>query len=112
MIATNSDYAMAHSSIFCVSRITCQLDVVHASIGVARIGNHPGSLPSDYYVGPETPGTVIVPPNGYKDASGRVLRQAARFRIYAWENGIFMGEITSSVADITDRRACQHQSGV
>jgi hypothetical protein len=60
-----------------------------------------GSSPQDYYVGPEIPGTVIVPPNGYKDSSGRVLRQAARFRIYGWENGVFMGEITSSVADIT-----------
>src|SRR5215472_2865661 len=74
---------------------------IFPSIGIARIGNHPGSSPQDYYVGPEISGTVIVPPNGYKDPSGRVLRQAARFRIYGWEDGVFMGEITSSVANIT-----------
>src|SRR6516162_6223332 len=74
---------------------------IFPTIGIARIGNHPGGSPQDYYVGPEIPGTVIVPPNGYKDSSGQVRRQAARFRIYGWENGVFMGEITSSIANIT-----------
>src|SRR6516165_7802583 len=74
---------------------------IFPSIGVARIGNNRSSSPQDFYVGPEIPGTVIVPPNGYKDSSGQVRRQAARFRIYGWENGVFMGEITSSVANIT-----------
>jgi hypothetical protein len=73
---------------------------IYPSIGIARVGNHPGDGPQDYYVGPEIPGTVIVPPNGYKDSSGSVLRQAARFRIYGWEDNVFMGEITSAVADI------------
>src|SRR5499433_4364786 len=70
-------------------------------IGVARIGNCPDDSTSGFYVGPEIPGSVIVPTNGYKDAQGRVRRQAARFRIYGWENGVFMGEITSAVARIT-----------
>src|ERR1700736_6791323 len=74
---------------------------IFPSVGVARIGNNRSSSPQDFYVGPEIPGTVIVPPNGYKDSSGQVRRQAARFRIYGWENGVFMGEITSAVADIT-----------
>jgi hypothetical protein len=74
---------------------------IFPSIGVARIGNNRSSSPADFYVGPEIPGTVIVPPNGYKDSSGQVRRQAARFRIYGWENGVFMGEITSSIANIT-----------
>src|SRR5215472_14894617 len=74
---------------------------IFPSIGVARIGNSRSSSPQDYYVGPEIPGTVIVPTNGYKDASGQVRRQAARFRIYGWENGVFMGEITSAIANIT-----------
>src|SRR5579872_6612141 len=74
---------------------------IFPSIGVARIGNNPSGSPQDYYVGPEIPGTVIVPPNGYKDPSGQVRRQAARFRIYGWEDGVFMGEITSAVANIT-----------
>lgn len=74
---------------------------IFPSIGVARIGNNRSSSPPDFYVGPEIPGSVIVPTNGYKDSSGQVRRQAARFRIYGWENGLFMGEITSAVADIT-----------
>src|SRR5215471_18021646 len=74
---------------------------IFPSIGVARIGNNRSSSPQDFYVGPEIPSTVIVPANGYKDSSGQVRRQAARFRIYGWENGVFMGEITSAVANIT-----------
>ena len=74
---------------------------IFPSIGVARIGNCPDVSATGFYVGPEIPGSVIVPPNGYKDPQGRVRRQAARFRIYGWENGVFMGEITSSVANIT-----------
>src|SRR5258708_38620932 len=74
---------------------------IFPSIGVARIGNNRSSSPQDFYVGPEIPNTVIVPPNGYKDSSGQVRRQAGRFRIYGWEKGGFMGEITPPVADNT-----------
>lgn len=73
---------------------------IFPSIGIARLGNCPGSAPSDFYVGPEIPGSVIVPTIGYKDPQGRVRRQAARFRIFGWEDGTFMGEITTSMADI------------
>ena len=73
---------------------------IFPSIGVARIGNCPDDSASGFYVGPEIPGSVIVPTNGYKDPQGRVRRQAARFRIYGWENGVFMGEINSAVANI------------
>src|ERR1700741_4255319 len=74
---------------------------IFPAIGVARIGNCPDDSASGFYGGPEIPGSVIVPLNGYKDAQGRVRHQAARFRIYGWENGVFMGEIPSSVANIT-----------
>src|SRR5438067_2540588 len=49
-------------------------------LGIARVGNSP----QEYFIGPEAPG--IVPDGGgmYKDAEGRVKRQAARFRIYAF----------------------------
>ncbi|HYL38117.1 MAG TPA: LodA/GoxA family CTQ-dependent oxidase [Bryobacteraceae bacterium] len=73
---------------------------IFPSIGIARLGNCPGDSSSDFYVGPEIPGAVIVPLNGYKDPQGRVRRQAARFRIFGWEDGQFMGEITSAVANI------------
>ena len=74
---------------------------IYPTIGIARLGNCPDDGPSDFYVGPEISGSIIVPTNGYKDAQGRVRRQAARFRIFGWEDGVFMGEITSAVADIT-----------
>jgi hypothetical protein len=72
---------------------------IFPSIGIARLGNST----TEYFVGPEIPGTVIVPDGGYRDSLQRVKRQAARFRIFAWDNrtGTFMGEITTSVADIT-----------
>ncbi len=47
---------------------------VHPAIGIARVGNSP-----DFFVGPE-PGAG--PPAQYRDAAGRLLRQAARFRIF------------------------------
>src|SRR5579864_7988034 len=74
---------------------------IYPTIGIARLGNCPDYGPSDFYVGPEIPGSIIVPTNGYKDAQGRVRRQAARFRIFGWEDGVFMGEITSAAAKIT-----------
>ena len=74
---------------------------IYPSIGIARIGNCPDSSPSGFYVGPEIPGSIIVPANGYKDPQGRVRRQAARFRIFGWEDGVFMGEITTAMANIT-----------
>lgn len=73
---------------------------IFPSIGIARLGNCPDDSPSGFYVGPEIPLSVIVPVNGYKDAQGRVRRQAARFRIFGWEDGVFMGEITTAVANI------------
>jgi hypothetical protein len=74
---------------------------IFPSIGIARLGNCPGDASSDFYVGPEIPGTVIVPSIGYKDPQGRVRRQAARFRIFGWENGVYMGEMTAPTVNIT-----------
>ena len=74
---------------------------IFPSIGVARLGNCPDDSPSDFYIGPEIPNSIIVPPIGYKDPQGRVRRQAARFRIFGWEDGVFMGEVTASSATIT-----------
>lgn len=64
-------------------------------IGIARVGN---SLESDYgkgwYYAPEVPGRFDEPPGGYKDTSGNVKRQAARFRVYAFSNtGHVLGEL-------------------
>ena len=70
---------------------------IHPSIGIARIGNSP----TDFFIGPEIPGKNATPAGGHKDEQGRVKRQAARFRIYGYdENGTLVQEITSADAEI------------
>jgi hypothetical protein len=61
---------------------------IHPFLGIARVGN---SDPSNYFIGPEVPG---YPPNvagdagssvpNYKDPTGLVKPQAARFRIFEY----------------------------
>ncbi|WP_052710468.1 LodA/GoxA family CTQ-dependent oxidase [Azospirillum thiophilum] len=80
--------------------------VIHPAIGVARIGN----APDGYFVGPEVsnPKPEIVDgtrtDNPYRDAEGRLLPQAARFRIYGVNAmGRIVRELTGEdgKADIT-----------
>lgn len=60
-------------------------------IGIARVGNSP----TDFFIGPEIPGVINKPDGGYKDAECRVKRQAARFRLFGYdENGDFVREVT------------------
>jgi len=71
---------------------------IHPAIGVARVGNSP----SEYFLGPEVPGPHPEPDGGFKDAAGRIKRQAARFRIYGLDaDGNVVRELTSQDADIT-----------
>src|SRR4029079_14044257 len=49
--------------------------------GITRLGNSPDA----HFIGPEIPDAVPDPGGSYKDAQGRVKRQTARFRIYAFE---------------------------
>ena len=72
---------------------------IFPGIGIMRVGNSP-----EYFIGPEAPGVVPDPGNGqYKDASGRVKRQASRFRVYGYVNGQSdpVMEITRDVAEVT-----------
>jgi len=68
---------------------TCK---IHPGIGIARVGNS-----REYFIGPETPcypRDAKIPEGGYKDKGGRIKRQAARFRIYAYdEAGKNLGEL-------------------
>lgn len=71
--------------------------VIHPGIGVARVGNST----TDFFIGPEVPGPPTVPAGGYKDASGAIKRQAARFRIYGLNAaGQVVREITAADARI------------
>jgi len=71
---------------------------IHPAIGIARVGNSP----TEYFVGPEKPGVHTPPPGGYRDAQGRIKRQAARFRLFGYDTkGKLIGEVTAKDADIT-----------
>ncbi|WP_299493059.1 LodA/GoxA family CTQ-dependent oxidase [Acaryochloris sp. IP29b_bin.137] len=52
---------------------------VFPGIGIARLGNSE----NDYFIGPEAP--RVVPPAPYRDSTGKIKRQGARFRIYEYE---------------------------
>jgi hypothetical protein len=52
--------------------------VIYPSIGIARVGNSP----HEYFLGPEVTEPPAEEPGFYRDAEGRLKRQAARFRIY------------------------------
>src|SRR5258708_33867597 len=60
---------------------------IHPAIGVARLGNS-----EQFFIGPENPG---LPGNwdsgtakfkAFKDAQGKILRQAARFHIFQFDD--------------------------
>jgi hypothetical protein len=78
---------------------------VHPAIGIARVGNSPDK----FFIGPERPGVSADPEGGYKDNGDprkgvppRIKRQAARFRIFAFDKDHHaLGEVTSISADIT-----------
>ncbi|KND42195.1 MULTISPECIES: LodA/GoxA family CTQ-dependent oxidase [Streptomyces] len=53
---------------------------IHPAIGVARVGN---SLEAPL-IGPESPDQEPADPGSYKDGSGALRRQAARFRVYGY----------------------------
>ncbi len=71
---------------------------IHPAIGFCRVGNSPDG----YFLGSEVPGHHPVPPAGFKDAEGRILRQAARFRIFGLNrDGDVVAELTADDAEIT-----------
>jgi len=59
---------------------------IHPSVGVARVGNS-----DDYYIGPETAGGLPTEQGGgtvtrFRDGNGGLKKQAARFRVYAYDS--------------------------
>src|SRR5262249_27077512 len=70
---------------------------IHPGIGIARVGNSQ----DEYFIGPEVPTPVRQPPGYYRDESGALKRQAARFRVYGLdEQGQVVKEITALDARI------------
>ncbi len=68
---------------------------IHPAIGIARLGNSD----SDFFIGPERRWDRSAPAGGYKDAQCRIKRQAARFRVFGYDNGVPV-ELTSANATI------------
>jgi len=72
---------------------------IHPAIGIARVGNSPDG----FFFGPEAIGENRNE-TAYRDLSGCVKRQAARFRIYAFNAaGQVLKELTAADADISWR---------
>ena len=52
---------------------------IYPPVGIARIGNSP-----EHFLASEIPGVSQVPEGGYKDKKGRIKKEVARFRVYAF----------------------------
>ncbi len=72
---------------------------IFPAIGIARVGNSP----TEFFIGPERVGETSSPEGGFKDAQGRIKRQAARFRIFGYDKdvGQLVQEITHKEAAVT-----------
>ncbi|HEV2891230.1 MAG TPA: LodA/GoxA family CTQ-dependent oxidase [Frankiaceae bacterium] len=67
------------------------------ALGVARVGDSQ----EEFFHGPEVPDPEPMPEGSYKDATGAMKRQAARFRLYGYNAaGEVVGELTSDDAAI------------
>lgn len=70
---------------------------IHPAIGIARVGNSV----EEFYIGPEVPEPVPKPPGFYKDGTGALKREAARFRVYGYDAaGQAVAELTAANAEI------------
>ncbi|KGL63812.1 LodA/GoxA family CTQ-dependent oxidase [Polaribacter sp. Hel1_85] len=68
---------------------------VFPGIGTARVGNSP-----EYFIGPESPGSVPNLGKNYKDTNGLLKPQASRFRVYGYDvNHKIVTEITHDPAN-------------
>jgi L-Lysine epsilon oxidase N-terminal/L-lysine epsilon oxidase C-terminal domain len=71
---------------------------IYPAIGIARVGNSP----NEYFIGPEIPGILPQIQHDYRDPQGRILRQAARFRLFGLDaDGKVIKELSADDGDIT-----------
>jgi hypothetical protein len=70
---------------------------IHPAIGVARVGNSRDA----WFLGPEVEDPPAAAPGFYRDPTGALKRQAARFRIYGYDAaGAVVAELTADDAAI------------
>lgn len=83
-------------------------------IGIARLGDSADG----FFIGPESPGLGPTPSTAFKDQSGRICRQAARFRVYGYDaTGNVVQEITANSpgvaitwhVELANRKAAGHK---
>ena len=68
---------------------------IHPAIGFARVGDSP----DEHYFAPEVDDPR--PEDAYKDATGALKREAARFRVYGYDaDGQVVAELTAAEAEI------------
>jgi hypothetical protein len=71
---------------------------IHPSIGIARVGNSQ----NEFFIGPEVVFPQPQEPGFYKDKSGAIKRQAAKFRIFGYNSaGEVVKELDADNANIT-----------
>ncbi|MFT5819225.1 MAG: hypothetical protein ACI8ZM_000448 [Crocinitomix sp.] len=69
---------------------------IYPPVGIARIGNSP-----EHFLATEQANVSVVPEGGFKDGQGRIKKEVARFRIYAFDHSNnVIGEITANETDI------------
>lgn len=70
---------------------------IYPPIGIARVGNSKDG----FYYAPEVPDPAPQPPGSYRDDSGAIKREAARFRIYGYNaDGEVVAELTAQNAEV------------
>jgi hypothetical protein len=68
---------------------------IHPTVGLARVGNSSDA----FFFGPEVPAST--PRGPFKDPNGAVAKQAARFRVYGYDDkGRVVCELTAREANI------------
>lgn len=78
---------------------------IHPAIGIARVGN------SDQppFPGPESPDEPPTPPGSRKDGAGKIIRQAARFRVYGYNQaGEVVRELKLGDEEVTEIKWSVH----
>ena len=70
---------------------------IYPAIGIARLGNSE----NEYFLAPEVTDPLPAPPGFYRDATGALKRQSARFRVYGLNAaGRAVTELTADNAEI------------
>ncbi len=70
---------------------------IHPAIGIARVGD----AETEYFIGPELTAPPSRNPGFYRDSTGALKRQAAKFRLYGYNaTGEVVRELTADNAEI------------